>query len=89
MWPVETELSISTSRAAIGPVRLIQALSMEIALPSNATKQLPGIGLALVAREQPQARLDHLALGPEPGRSHRLGEQRVVDLDLGPHYHVS
>jgi hypothetical protein len=36
-----------------GCLGLIEALSMEIALPSDAAEQLPGICLPLVPREQP------------------------------------
>jgi hypothetical protein len=58
---------------------------MQIALPLNPTEQLSGIGLPLVPGEQPQAGLDDLALGPEASCRHRLGEERVVDLDVGSH----
>jgi hypothetical protein len=57
----------------------------QIALPSDAAEERSGISLPLSPRQQPQARLNHLALGPEAGRRHRSGEQRVVDLDVGAH----
>jgi hypothetical protein len=84
-WSIHTQLSISTLICAGRVLPPRPGFSLQIALPSNATEQLAGTGLPLVPRKQPQARLDHLALGPEAGRRHRLGQQSVVDLDTGSH----
>jgi hypothetical protein len=55
---------------------------MQIALPSDAAKQPLGIGLPLLPSQQPQAGLHDLTLGPEASCRHRLGQQRVVALDV-------
>jgi hypothetical protein len=52
---------------------------------AHTSEQLPCARLPLVPCEQPQARLDDLALGLEAGGCHRLGEERIVDLDVGSH----
>jgi len=45
----------------VGRIRIIQAFSIEIALPSNVAEQLSGVGLTLVPRQQSQARFDNIA----------------------------
>jgi hypothetical protein len=69
-------------------VRLVQALLAHIALPADATEQLASIGLSLALCQQPQTRLDDLALRPESGRRHSLGHHRIVDLDVGSHRNI-
>jgi hypothetical protein len=64
-------------------IGIMQAFSIEIALPSDLAEQLPGIGLTLVPRQQSQARFDNLTLGLEAGCRHRFRHQRIVDLNVG------
>jgi hypothetical protein len=68
---------------AAGLVRLIQPFSMQITLPADAAEQRSRVRLPLVPCDQPQARLDGLALGLRAGDRHRLGEERIVNLDAG------
>jgi hypothetical protein len=67
----------------VGRIRIIQAFSIEIALPSDVAEQLSGVGLSLVPRQQSQARFDNLTLGPEAGGRHGFRHQRIVDLNVG------
>ena len=60
-----------------------QALSMQIALPSDPTDSFRAFGLPLVPGEQPQAGLDDLALDPEPSPPSPRRGARVVNFDGG------
>jgi hypothetical protein len=58
---------------------------VQIVLPAQTSELSERLGLFPQANQQPQALFDCGTLGRQAGGRHGLGQQRVVDIDVGPH----